>query len=174
MKKTTTTFIFGMFLAIIMGACTEKIDIDLDGTFTRLVVDGAITNAEGPHSVTLSYSTDYYSNQPQLMVEGATVVLSDGSDTWQLSENEPGIYQTEAGLKGEPGKTYTLYIDDVYMDNEKKSFEASCHMDSVADVDSIQVEWRSQWEAWVVKLYALDPPEVNYYMFNVFNGDIKL
>ena len=41
------------------------------------------------------------------------------------------------------------------------------------NIDSIGLEYLPQWEIWMVKLYALEPPTEDFYMFNGYvNGKI--
>ena len=162
-----------MTILLPLVACTEKIDIELDDTYTRLVVEGGITDQPGPHTVRLSLSGDYFENAPPRMAGGASVSLFDGEVSHPLTEVSPGIYQTDAGLQGIPGTTYTLYIDGVEIDGVLKSYEASSFLPQVPPIDSIRVELNPNWEIWAVQLYATDPPERNFYMFRIYrNGQL--
>lgn len=99
-----------MLLSIFGEACTERIDIKLDESFTKLVVDGAVTTDKMAHSVALSKTSSYYYNQPAIMVTGAHVNITDGDLTYNLTENSPGIYSTVPSLYGIAGHKYTLHI----------------------------------------------------------------
>jgi hypothetical protein len=160
------------FLASLwMLACTERIDIELDTTYTRLVVDGFINNQPGPHIIRLSYSGDYFQNAPPVMVEGASVMLSDGTSMVAMDEISPGVFQTNASFAGLIGNTYSITIRDVDIDGVKQSYTASSLLKQSPPIDSIQCELMPDWDVWVVKIYAQDPPSEDYYMFRVFNGN---
>ena len=77
---------------IASNSCTERIDIELESTFTRLVVYGEITTDTAIHAVRLTKTTDYYYNQPAPEVSDALVSISDGSSIYLLKENpdQPG------------------------------------------------------------------------------------
>ena len=50
---------FGFFIAglsLLIFSCVERIDIELDDSYTRLVVDGAITTDTMAHTILLSES----------------------------------------------------------------------------------------------------------------------
>ena len=73
MKKLL--YITGILTAL--WSCTERVDIDLDSTWQRLVVDGYITTDTTSHFIKLSKTTDYYYNQEPPAVTGAIVEISD-------------------------------------------------------------------------------------------------
>jgi hypothetical protein len=81
-----------------------------------LVVEGQITNEEGPFRVKLSQSVPLY-NDPNLLYEehpvyGANVqIFDDQGNAFRLYEEEDGWYETEnKQLKGVVGNTYSLTI----------------------------------------------------------------
>ena len=43
-----------------------------------------------------------------------------------------------------------------------------------AEVDSIRVIWRGDYERWIVKLYALEPPGPDFYTFNVLRNGVLI
>ena len=53
-----------ILLLVIAGiySCTERIDIPLDDSYVRLVVDGAITTDTSVQTVILSSTSSYYYN----------------------------------------------------------------------------------------------------------------
>ena len=162
---------------IILSACTERIEIELDETYSRLVVEGEFTDEANNHRVVLSKTSDYFANEPAPIVSGAIVSITDGNNTFPLTETAPGIYETAANVKGVPENVYTLNISNVDIDNDgtDETYTASTLMRPVAPVDSIQIEFRKDWgEIWTVKAYALDPPSTDYYMFNVYSNGILL
>lgn len=129
-----------IFAAIlIFSSCTEKIELELDDTYTRIVVEGAITDVAKAHTIKLTYSTSYFYGEVPPAVEGADVRISDGDNEFILTETAPGIYQTDPTVKGVVGKTYTLIITDVDVDGDGTTevFEASETMNPVLTLDSI-------------------------------------
>ena len=97
-------------LSLLIYSCVERINIELDDSYTRLVVDGGITTDTMAHTVSLSKTTSYYFNQPAPAVTGAFVQISDGSATYTLNEEAPGLYHTDPSVFGVAGKTYALCI----------------------------------------------------------------
>jgi len=163
-------------LIAVAGSCTERIEIELDETYTRLVVDGQITSDDtATHQIFLSRSTDYFYNQAPPPVIGAAVqVIDDAGTVALLSEDAPGVYNLPAGFKAEVGKEYTL---DILLNEEidgQKHYTASSGTPNINDTVYIGLEWQPDWgEAGyvIVTCYYWDPPETNFYMFNIYKND---
>ncbi|MBI9038446.1 MAG: DUF4249 domain-containing protein [Bacteroidales bacterium] len=167
MKKIT----YFILIVVSIVACTEKINIELDDTYTRLVVEANITDEAKNHIVKLSKTTDYFYNKPSPVVEGAKITITEGQNIFNLSETEPGIYKTEK-LAGEIGKTYTLKIELLNEINGHKTYTASDKLMPVGVIDSIGVEYIDNWKVWEIRLYAKEPPTTDFYMFNWMKNNI--
>jgi hypothetical protein len=173
MKRFNTIIITAI---ILLTGCTERIDIDLGTTYTRFVVDGVITTDTMKHNVKLSKSIDYYSETNVPAVSNATVTINDGFETIQLDENDtvPGLYETPEDYFGVPGRTYNLNIELQEPINGQTSYSASSKLNPVTTIDSIDVVYKEEWEAWELQIFAWDPVSVNYYMFDVYKNDTLL
>jgi hypothetical protein len=167
MKSLKTINIF-LPIALLIVSCTERIDIKLDESFTLLVVDGSITTDTLAHKVTLSKTSSYYYNQPAPMVSGAQVTISDGENTFNLSEESPGIYMTQPDVYGIPLRTYTLKIrlqEDIGGYSE---YIASSKLYPVNPLDSIGLAFHPEYSEagfWEVKCYVQDPLTTDFYRF---------
>lgn len=164
-------------LSIIAVSCTERIEIDLDESYTRLVVDGAITTDTMSHKVKLSTTSSYYYNQPAPAVTGALVTISDGSQVFELKEDTPGVYLTEKSVFGVPGKTYTLSIKLAAAIGGYDSYTATSTLNSVAELDSISLLFHPEWSEngiWEVKCFVQEPPTVDFYRFLLFKDQVLL
>ncbi len=171
--------IYFSLLLTITVSCTEKVNLKLDQTYTRLVVDGFFSDMAGPYKVTLTKSSDYFYNAPSPKVVNAGVTVTDGTNVWPLTETIPGvsgIYETSVDVTGTTDKTYLLNIALAEPISGKSSFTASCALRQVSRLDSIQAVFEPDWGKegfWQVKIYAKDPPEANYYMLNLYrNGKL--
>ena len=167
-----------VFLLVVVTACTEKIDVKLDNSYTRLVVDGGISNDTGVYGIYLTKTADYFFNATAPRVVNAVVKISDGSHEYLLHESNPGksgYYHTDSAFSGKVGKTYKLTIDLKEKIDNLDSYNATCKMISVARLDSISVNFQPDWGKkgfWEIKLWAQDPgDEVNYYMFHYYRND---
>jgi hypothetical protein len=162
---------------IYLTSCTERIDVKLDDTFTRLVVYGTITTDTTSHYVELSTTTSYYYNEAPPPVSGASVEIADDlGNVVDLPEVEPGKYSTPALFAAVPGRTYTLRIELAEEINGHKTYMASSTVNPIYPIDSIGLVYQPDWGEegfYEVTCYYQDPPTTDFYMFNIFkNGEL--
>lgn len=97
-------------MTIGFASCTKVIDVNLDKTEPKLVVEGNITDTTGPAMIKLTKTINIDKNNNFPGVSGAIVTISDNAGNSEtLHEVEAGIYQTKT-LVGVPGRTYTLTV----------------------------------------------------------------
>ncbi|MFO7669766.1 MAG: DUF4249 domain-containing protein [Bacteroidales bacterium] len=162
-------FLIMALLMLMNLSCTEIIDIELDTTYQRLVVQGSITNDSVFHQVELSLSGDYFSNQPSPRVSNALVKLEFNDVILQMMEHDsiPGLYLTPYAFRGVIGTTYSLSIDQVDVDNdgESESYHAASTMPGGVRLDSISLNYFSSYygSGYQVYMFALDPPSRDWY-----------
>jgi len=154
---------------VFLVSCTEKIDINVGTTYTRLAVAGNITPQLGDQYIRLTKTADYFSNQPPPKVTGAIVLVDDGDFIIQFTEDtiNKGLYHAPNSYVGIPGTTYNLSIRLAEPINGSINYEAQEKMPQLSDnIDSIVVEFNENAKRWMVRLYAWEPPTVDFYMFN--------
>jgi hypothetical protein len=174
--------IFFLTISIIatMYSCTEPYPVELDGSYPRLVVDGAITTDTARHLVKLSKSAAYFINQPQEGVQNALVSISDGTQNFSLLEDpqNPGNYYTDPNVYGIPGRTYTLTINNVDINNDNvfETYTASCLLNPSNKLDSIRIEFIHKFyqDHYQVSVFGQDPSEIkDIYMYRIrINGNL--
>ncbi len=166
--KTKLSILIFSILSILIVSCTEKIDIQLDDSYSRLVVDGSITTDTMSHSVVLTSTSSYFYNQPAPPVTGALVSISDGTQNFNLSETSPGIYRTSPDVFGIPGKVYSLNIKLANAIGGYSDYTASSTLNPVTPMDSVTLKFHPEWSKkgiWEVKCYVQEPPTVDFYRF---------
>lgn len=169
-SKVILYLLLATSLALGLASCTERIEVDLDNSYTRLVVDGAITTDTAQHMVKLTTTSSYYYNQQPPAVSGARVSISDGINSFELQESEPGIYRTNKDVYGVAGRTYTLEIRLKEKIGGFSEYSATSVMNTVKPLDSISLSFHPEWSRkgiWEVKCYMLEPPTVDFYRFMV-------
>ncbi|MFH0894136.1 MAG: DUF4249 domain-containing protein [Bacteroidota bacterium] len=125
-----------LLIALASVACKEAIDLNLeDEKYSRLVVEGNVTDQYTRHTVLLTSTSPYDQNVACPKASGATVSLNDGTSTWALTETEPGVYMTDS-MAGEIGKTYTLSIQ-----YKGESFSAISVMKPSMTIDSLTANY---------------------------------
>jgi hypothetical protein len=166
-------------IIIALYSCTEPVDIILDSSFSRLVVFGEISTDTTSHKIKLSRSANYFYNKPAEGVTDAIVKINDGVKEEFLTEDlmNPGIYETSPGFFGVPGRTYSLFIQNVDIDKDgvKESYSATSYLPSVSPVDSIKIQYAEHFSfvRTQILLYTRDPSEsLDFYMFKVAKNGI--
>jgi hypothetical protein len=162
-------------------ACTENINLELDTTYVRLVVDGTITTDTTVHKVTLSRSGDPLNRDSIIYVSDAKVTINDGTNEITLTENplHKGVYETPPAYYGIPGKTYTLSISDVDVNEDgiMENYSASSFLIGMNKIDSIKMVYQKfsvDEYGWLIKLFALDAGGRNFYITKVEKNGILL
>src|SRR5690349_24638880 len=95
----------------LLAGCITPVDFDPPVAGKQLVVDGYITNQQGPITIYLSRSSrlkaDLDLREP---VEHAVVrIVSDAGEDVTLPETLRGVYTTNQ-IVGTIGRTYTLHV----------------------------------------------------------------
>lgn len=161
-------------------SCQKIINVDLNVAAPCIVIEGQVTNLDGPYTVLISKSGSYF-NQPVLPpVSGAEVILTDNtgiSDT--LNEINPGIYITSTTM-GEPGRTYSLSVSE-----ETGLYTALSTMHSAVDIASLYViksedirfgtgGYTEDKIAFDLHCIFKDPSEKNFYRIKIFRNNIAI
>ncbi len=165
-------------MALAIASCTERIDIELDETYTRLVVYGTITTDTTTHYVELSRTTSYYYNEAPPPVTGASVEISDDQgNTIELVESQPGKYATSPLFAAVPGRTYTLRVELEEEINGHTVYMAESKASPIYPIDSIGLVFQPDWGEngfYEVTCYYQDPPTKDFYMFNIYKNGVLL
>lgn len=169
-------FISVLIVVLFFFSCTEVIDIKLDSTDVRLVVDGKITTDTTIQFIKLTTSSSYFLNELPPVVSGANVKILYDNQEVALTETfqGSGIYATPDNFYGEKGVDYTLNISLNDPIGGRKDFQAVSVMpETQFSIDSIVLEYQPNWDFWAVNLYAWDPPSTDFYKIDAMrNGSI--
>ncbi len=160
-------------LTLYLSACQEVIEVPLDNTSPKLVVDGLITDQPGPYYVKLSVTGDFYSTAPAPSVTDAVVTISDNAGNTEILTHmpeKPGTYQTST-LQGVVGRTYYLTVE-----RNGQTYQAESTLLPVTNIDKLEVrfveESPTKEEGYYIYFYAKEPQgATNYYRFLVYGND---
>lgn len=115
MKRSVSTYL--IFILICNLSCIDPIELENPGSNPPYVIDGFISNIEGPYRVMVSQSVPYSQESfllPNFIpVTDADVRIEDGSGNQVVlanSENEPGAYLTNTDFCGKVGEMYKVVI----------------------------------------------------------------
>ncbi len=174
--KNLTRFLITVFLSNIIISCTERINIELDESSVRLVVEGEVTTDTMAHKVVLSKTTSYFYDQESPPVTGASVSIAAGERNIRLYEKESGVYYTDSTFYGMEGLTYTLNITLASPVGGHTEYSASSYMNDAVRIDSSNLIFHQEWSDsgfYEVQCYLNDPPTDDYYRFLIYrNGKI--
>jgi hypothetical protein len=99
------------FLLLLSGCIVQFIP-ETNENQELLVVEGLITDQDGPNTIKLSTSMPLGGRNEAKPFQGCNLTISDDlGETYKLTETEPGTYVTDhAYFQGEIGRSYTLHI----------------------------------------------------------------
>ncbi|MDR1739981.1 MAG: DUF4249 domain-containing protein [Bacteroidales bacterium] len=176
-----------VLMSVLISACTEPIDIDLNSIPPRLVVDGSITPDTMAHRLLLTRTTDYYNpDLSDIGISGATVYVKEGDNIHYYTESpiQKGLYISDSNFYGVEGNTYTLYISNVDIDNDSvpEEYTAEETMPYIfARLDSVTAFHGPglpplfemyEGTGWNIRLWGQDPPETReFYGFMLTVND---
>ncbi|HEY4064315.1 MAG TPA: DUF4249 domain-containing protein [Puia sp.] len=155
--------------ALSFYSCQKTVNLDLNTIPPQIVIQGEVTNAAGPYSVTINQSVNFYADNSFPAVSGAIVKISDNQGvTDSLTETTPGTYTTHV-LQGKPGNTYTLTVKAL-----QANYSGVSVMPQPVSLDSISFQTAKLFGSNQITAIAnfQDPAGVkNYYQFfETING----
>lgn len=131
MKRKSFLLIF--IAIVVMSSCEKVIDVELNDTEKKYVIEGVLTDREGSSRVTITRTKNMDEDNAFEGISGAEVRIEDerGQSTI-FHEGSPGIYQGD--LTGVPGESYTLKVNIV-----GTVYTAVSHMPLPVSLDSLYI-----------------------------------
>jgi hypothetical protein len=162
-------------LILAITSCTKIINIDLNSTDPKLIIEADITDQTNGFQVKISKTINFSDANNFPAVKGAVVTISDNTGATQtLTESAAGLY-TSKDAKGVSGKTYSLKVVA-----DGKTYTATSTMPKVVDFLGIDIqESPFQQPGSTTKDYTYFPNfydpanEQNNYLFFLSNKGIK-
>ena len=141
MRNMHKLLVFAVFF--VLAACTEDIIIDVEEGEPMIGVEASFTDEWKQHEAILSYSASFYNKDEIKMVSGATVYVTDGTDTVYYHEDmeQVGHYFTDFAA-GKKNTVYRLCIEIPESDGTKHClFSESLMPDNVESIDSLVIKY---------------------------------
>jgi hypothetical protein len=139
-KKIGQSFYIFVF-ALIFFSCEQDLNIEIKTNDKRLLVDGEFTTDSVIHTIRLSCSGSLITGQPQTVVTRATIYVTDNTEIFYYIEmkDTPGVYQTSGKCCGKGGRTYSLTITNIDIDQDGKMdlYTANSLMPVPLKIDSL-------------------------------------
>ncbi|MEX1137135.1 MAG: DUF4249 family protein, partial [Balneolales bacterium] len=163
-------FFIILIACLTMTACEQVIDVDLNEASPRYVIEGTVTDSDGPHQVKVTQSKNFDEVDDFEGVDYAEVIISDDRDNSELlTYTDSGIYQGN-DVDGTPGRTYSLTVTV-----EGETFTASSKMPEPVKFETLYIETITIFGLTIniPKIQYYDPEGIeNYYRHVLFvNGE---
>ncbi len=165
MKKSKYRAIVIILLGLILffSSCEKIIDIDLNSKEPQIVIEGNITNLQGPYTILINQTVNFNYANVFPPVSGAFVTIGDNVGNLDtLTETSPGVYVTST-IQGVYNRIYTLKV----LSNGKE-FTATSYMHTPVNIDTLTMITETTHKATkkTINVGFTDPAGIsNYYRF---------
>ncbi len=169
MKKVFFIFLFGIF-----ASCEEVVEIDLEESRPRLVVEASLLwdwEEENVQYVHLTTTAPYFDEEIPAAQGGEVSVYDDMGNEYPFNEVKDGIFRNSE-IEPSPGKAYRLVVE--YQD---EIYEATAEFVATPKIKYVTQEENTGFsgEETELKLFYEDPAnEDNYYLFRLFDEELSL
>ena len=124
-----------ILITLVFTSCEKVIDVDHKDNQSRIIIEGNITNEDGPYFVKITRSISLEEAGPNPVINDAIVTISDNAGNSEtLTSQGNGMYRTNT-LHGVEGRTYTLIVN-----TENQAYTGQSSMPQLVPFDSIKVE----------------------------------
>ena len=160
-----------LFIIMLLLGCEKVIDVDLNEANPEVVIEANLTNSTNFAEVKLTKTGSYFGDSPIENITGAEVIIeNEFGSSFILNEVEEGLYRSDK-ISFQPEITYNLLVDV-----ETEKYESSSKLNPAVLIDSLTYYYDEGFAfldpGYIVKIYFIDPPEVNnYYRIKVFEND---
>ncbi|HOZ30285.1 MAG TPA: DUF4249 domain-containing protein [Bacteroidales bacterium] len=164
--KNIKTYLLISAIVVLFYSCKEEFDYNqMTEGLERMVVEAYITDIDSIHTIKLMRSSDYIDPQPAIPASTAIVTVSDGTNTYNFSEVNPGVYQNMVPFHGIVGKTYNLSIS-----YEEENYSAKSALGECFEMENIYSYYQDSIN--YLLLCGQEPTQPNqYYIFKtIING----
>jgi hypothetical protein len=163
--------LYFILIVLLFSSCEKVIDLDLSKMEPKIVIESFLTDLSTRHTVAISSTIDFDSENTRVPVSNATVVLKTGGGlTINFTEQTPGIYISPR-YRGVPGEKYTLTVTV-----DGKSYSATSIMPlpvPIKALEQIEVSFFGESRK-AVQITYKDPVVVaNFYNNRVFVNGVK-
>ena len=108
-------FVNSLVLISILNSCVDRLEVpQIDQETGVLVVDGLITDQDGPYQVRLFRvaESDAILNNIELIRAKQVTIFDDAGKSEVLMRKESGVYETDPnGMKGQVGRKYSVRVE---------------------------------------------------------------
>jgi hypothetical protein len=126
--------LFLWLIPFVLTSCEEVIEIDLNSSDPAIAAEGYMEE-DSACTLRLSYTSDYFDNEPSILIEDAVVIISSqGGTEEELDYTGNGIYSGQS-IQGLINTDYTLHVVV-----DERSFTGSSKLMAPANILAINYE----------------------------------
>jgi len=124
-----------LLLTLLVTACEKVVDLDYRGNQSKIIIDGNITDKDGPYFVKITRSIPLTETGSYPGIDNAMVAIADDAGNKEvLVMQGGGVYKTVL-IEGVEGRTYTLTVQI-----EDQTYTAQSTMPRHVAFDSVKVD----------------------------------
>lgn len=157
-------------------SCEETIQLDLDSTPSKIVIEGKVTTRLRDQFVKITRTSGFYETQISEKVTNAQVSVTDSDGAlFRYGEVSPGFYVPISNFAGQVGKIYTL---TVRIGNQE--YTSQDELLPLAPIDSLGYALapdptdlrKEKGHLYDLLLYFQEPQDTkDYYLFKFYRND---
>jgi hypothetical protein len=157
---------------VILSSCEKVLDLNLDQTAPKIVIEGILTNLNTNHVVSVSHTKNFDEDNMRAVVSGAVISVTDenGQRIIFTEQGKTGNYYSSR-FRGVPGRRYTMTVT-----TNGQTYTATSRMPFPVPIRSLtQVELSFFGETRkLVEVNYLDPANIeNFYYTKLYVNNIK-
>lgn len=173
--KSIQYFTIALTALLFLTGCEDVIELDLDSSEPRTIIEANLNATTQVASVILSKSNNFYDSSDPETISGASIQLTSNlGTTYSLLETESGVYiANDVDLAGT--ENYTLAIDA-----QGEFYEASAQVPAPVSLDSIIVSsggggpFGGDGSQMLLAQFEDTPDIKNYYRIKAYQNDTLL
>lgn len=164
-----------LFLPVLFNSCEEVVDLELEESAPRLVIEASIIWFKGSpgteQRIRISESSPFYEDEVNPVENARVKIFSENGQEFEFLHTVNGIYLNE-NFNSQLNATYELNVE-----YNGQFYIATEQLVPVTNLDFVEQTESGGFsgEDIEIKAYYTDPPESeDYYLFKFFEQDINL
>ncbi len=140
MKICKYIYFYSLLLITFYG-CREPFYPEIDRYENILVIDGLVTDQEGPYLVKLTRSYAFDESFPEPEQGAVVMILDENEGIYEFTEEQAGIYKSNPSFRAKVHASYKLVVST----NDQETYESEwVLLNNVPEIDSITYEMQER------------------------------
>lgn len=158
----------------VLSSCEKVIDVDLNSADPQMVLEANLPANSDSLWISITQTADYFSNDPNPVVDGANIEFTDGDGNTTLANAMGNGRYLVHGINAKVANAYSIKADV-----QGQITEAESYMPPTVLLDSVTFEYFPPNDfsdgTYAINLAFQDPPDtINYYQIVIrVNGQVE-